>query len=118
MTPLSAPSAFPSVPPATRPARFVDGTGPRPYASGQVSNGRGGLCGARGLRLGHLWKACFYVFGVLRLDGALESLAKPLESGSVSNGSVAREKLVTMDEGLHRVVYAIVDGRPKGFRCP
>jgi carbon monoxide dehydrogenase subunit G len=29
-----------------------------------------------------------------------------------ANGSVAREKLVTMDETLHRVVYAIVDGRP------
>jgi len=29
-----------------------------------------------------------------------------------ANGSVAREKLVTMDEAQHRVVYAIVDGRP------
>ena len=29
-----------------------------------------------------------------------------------SNGSVAREKLVSMDADLHRVVYAIVDGRP------
>ncbi len=29
-----------------------------------------------------------------------------------ANGSVAREKLVTMDEAQHRVVYAIVEGRP------
>jgi hypothetical protein len=29
-----------------------------------------------------------------------------------ANGSVAREKLVSMDAALHRVVYAIVDGRP------
>ena len=29
-----------------------------------------------------------------------------------ANGSVARERLVTMDEALHRVVYAIVEGRP------
>ena len=29
-----------------------------------------------------------------------------------SNGSVAREKLVSMDAALRRVVYAIVDGRP------
>ncbi len=29
-----------------------------------------------------------------------------------ANGTVAREKLVTMDEAHHRVVYAIVEGRP------
>ncbi|HEY1708526.1 MAG TPA: SRPBCC family protein [Rhizomicrobium sp.] len=29
-----------------------------------------------------------------------------------SNGSVAREKLVSLDEALHRLVYTIVDGRP------
>jgi hypothetical protein len=28
-----------------------------------------------------------------------------------ANGSVARETLVSMDEGLHRVVYAIKEGR-------